>query len=292
MKARQEPADLQWVLWAGTVGFESDLDARFEAATSNSYSHVSMSGLDVSRAAADGVTDHEIRQRADDAGLSLIIDPVMNWHPATAPTRQSRFGRFSLDDNLRMVVRRSAAASPEWNRHRDRRPVACPVRRAVRDAVRSGERGRGARVHLEFIPMTPISDIATAWRIVRDADRPNGGILLDTWHFYRGSASFEDLEAVPGQRIFAVQVDDAHRVASPDLWNDTQHRLLPGDGDLDLDTLVDVLVRKNALNLVGPEVISPETARMAPSEAARITRERIESLVARALTHHPPGAAS
>jgi hypothetical protein len=32
----------------------------------------------------------------------------------------------------------------------------------------------GALVHLEFIPMTVIADIATPWRIVRDADRPNG----------------------------------------------------------------------------------------------------------------------
>ena len=44
----------------------------------------------------------------------------------------------------------------------------------------------GALVHLEFIPMTPIADVATAWRIVREADRPNGGILFDTWHFFRG----------------------------------------------------------------------------------------------------------
>ena len=101
--------------------------------------------------------------------------------------------------------------------------------------------------------MTPIADVATAWRIVRDADRPNGGIVLDTWHFFRGSADFDDLEAVPGDRVLAVQVDDAHAEVTGSMWDDTQHRLLPGDGSFDLSRLLRTLVRMGALRLVGPE---------------------------------------
>ena len=88
----------------------------------------------------------------------------------------------------------------------------------------------GVLVHLEFIPMTAIPDVATAWRIVRDAGRPNGGILFDTWHFSRGSADFDDLQTVPAERILAVQVDDAATEVSGSLWDDTQRRLLPDDG--------------------------------------------------------------
>jgi sugar phosphate isomerase/epimerase len=273
--------DVQWVLWAGTVGLESALDLRFEAAASNRYSHVSLSALDVSRGAGEGLTAFDIKRRAEDAGLSLIVDPVMNWHPVSVPTRQSRFGRFSLDDNLRMVEALGAVSLTAIAAATDDSSPAQFVEPFATLCDRAGE--FGGRVHLEFIPMTPISDIATAWRIVRDADRPNGGILLDSWHFFRGSASFADLESVPGERVFAIQIDDAHQNASPDLWNETQHRLLPGDGDFDLAQLIGVLARKNALRLIGPEVISPDTARMAPSEAARIGRERIEQLIAHAL---------
>ena len=49
----------------------------------------------------------------------------------------------------------------------------------------------GVAVHLEFTPLPPIGSLATAWEIVRGAGRPNGGILFDTWHFFRGQPDLE-----------------------------------------------------------------------------------------------------
>ncbi len=269
----------QWVLWAGTVGFDSDLRQRFDAAADNGYSHVSLGARDVARAAANGVTGREIRQRATDAGLSLILDPLMNWHPVTASTRPSRSAQFSRDDNLRAAEALGAvsinAIAMETS---DPSPTQFVEPFAELCDLASD---CGALVHLEFIPMTPISDVATAWRIVDEAGRANAGILVDSWHFFRGSARLDDLEAVPGERIFAVQLDDALLQPGTELWHDTQHRLLPGDGQLDLDALVAVLSRNNALRLLGPEVISPEMAQMTPNDAAGITRRSIEALLAR-----------
>ena len=111
----------------------------------------------------------------------------------------------------------------------------------------------GALVHLEFIPMTAVADIATAWRIVRDADRPNGGILFDTWHFFRGAADFDALQAVPGERIFAVQVDDALPDVSGSPWEDTQQRLLPGDGCFELPRVLRTLARIGGLRRWDPK---------------------------------------
>ena len=59
----------------------------------------------------------------------------------------------------------------------------------------------GLDVHLEFVPMTVVSDIAIAWDMVRNADRPNGGMLFDTWHFFRGTPDFGVLAQV-GQFIW------------------------------------------------------------------------------------------
>ena len=108
-------------------------------------------------------------------------------------------------------------------------------------------------------------------------------ILFDTWHFFRGSPAFEDLEAVPGERIFAVQVDDALPDVIGSLWEDTQRRLLPGDGCFDLPRVLRTLARIGGLRLVGPEVISPQTAAMAPRDAARVAGDRVRRLVADAL---------
>jgi sugar phosphate isomerase/epimerase len=273
--------DVHWTLWAGTVGFESALDVRFEAAASNGYSHVSLSALDVSREAGAGMSAADIRARAADAGLSLVIDPVMNWHPAAAVPRVSRFGRFSLDDNLRMSEQVGAVSLSAIAMATDDASLAQFVEPFAALCDRAAE--FGARVHLEFIPMTPIADIVGAWQIVREADRANGGILVDSWHFFRGTSTLADLAAVPGDRIFTVQLDDALAVAGPDPWQDTQQRLLPGEGQLDLEGLLRVLAANDGLRFVGPEVISPAMGAMAPRDAARITRASIEPLLARAL---------
>ena len=271
---------LQWVLWSGTLGLESPLLDRFPAATAGGFDHLSLSALDVARAAEQGLPTTEIKQRADDLGLGLIMDPVMNWHPATEPSR-SRFARFTMDDALRMcealgVVSMTAIASSTSAASGDELielfGTLCDRAADV-----------GALVHLEFIPMTPITDVATAWTIVGQADRPNGGILFDTWHFFRGSADFDALEAVPGERILAVQVDDALPEVVGSLWDDAQRRLLPGDGCFDLPRVLRTLVRTGGLRRVGPEVIAPESAAMPAADAARLAGDRTRALVADAL---------
>ena len=48
------------------------------------------------------------------------------------------------------------------------------------------------------------SDLAAAWPIVRDADRPDSRLLVDTWHKLKGTtdlaADRELLAAIPGER--------------------------------------------------------------------------------------------
>jgi sugar phosphate isomerase/epimerase len=131
--------------------------------------------------------------------------------------------------------------------------------------------------------MTAVADVAAAWRIVRDADRLNGGLVFDTWHFFRGSADYDALAEVPGERIFAVQVDDALPEIVGDLWQDTKHRVMPGDGSFDLPRVLLALARIGGLHAVGPEVISPETAATPATDAAREAGTRVRRLVADAL---------
>ena len=112
----------------------------------------------------------------------------------------------------------------------------------------------------------------------------NGGLTFDTWHFFRSDPDFGLLERIPGQRIFAVQLDDAAAEVRGTLWEDTLHRLLPGDGVFDLPRVVQVLARTGALTLVGPEVISPEMGGRPSADAADLARQRVELLLTRALS--------
>jgi sugar phosphate isomerase/epimerase len=273
---------LGYTLWAGTVGFTSPLAERFAAAAATGCRQATLSPPDVLRAASDGMTAAEIGRMARDLGLDLIIDPVMNWYPDREPS-PSRFAGVSTDDALRMcealgVTSLSAIATASSD---------IPVPELAGYLARLCDRaaGFGARVHLEFIPFTIVRTLRTAWDLVRAAGRPNGGLVFDTWHFFRGEAQFDVLETIPGDRIFCVQLDDAPAVPEGSLREETSHRLLPGDGALDLVAAVRALHRIGALTWVGPEVISPDLAALPVLAAATLAVDRTRAFVAAALDY-------
>ena len=68
--------------------------------------------------------------------------------------------------------------------------------------------GIGVRADLEFMPFWGLPDLEAAWAIVGGADRANSGITVDTWHFSEGKPDADLLEALPGRRFVALQVND------------------------------------------------------------------------------------
>lgn len=264
-----------WVLWSGTVGFDTPVLDRIPAAAAGGYDHLSLSPIDV----LDGPSPTEIARRAADAGLALIMDPVMGWHPTERPFK-SDFARVPTVDTLRFCEQLGVATMSA---------VAANSTALDDDGLAEAFAGLcdqaaelGALVHIEFIPMTVVPDLATAWRIVEIADRPNGGLLFDTWHWFRGNPDFDLLATVPGDKVLAVQVDDAAAEIQGSLWEDTMHRLLPGDGSFDLHRALAALHAIGGLRRVGPEVISPEMAAMDTTEAAILAGQRVRDVLATA----------
>jgi sugar phosphate isomerase/epimerase len=268
--------DVGWVLWAGTLGLESPISARVDGAVAAGCSRVSLGPADI---AESGTTPQELGRSLRDAGLEIVVDPVMGWYGATATPDLGRYGSLGVDEVLRMADALGAAAISVVGPFS---PDEVPLRELPERFAALCDRAADidTLVHVEFMPFSAIADLAAAWTIVRDADRPNGGMLLDTWHFFRSHSDLALLEQVPGDRIFGVQVSDGPAAPAASLVEETFHRMLPGDGDLDLVGLLRTLHRIGGLQWVGPEVISPETAAMPPADAARVALERVRDLVA------------
>ena len=139
----------------------------------------------------------------------------------------------------------------------------------------------GLLVHVEFLPWSRIPDVATAWEIVRMADRPNGGVLVDAWHFFRGGRDDAALRAVPGDRVLALQFDDGPVAPEADLPAAALHdRVLPGAGELDLRGLVRTLREIGAVAPVGVEVFSDELHALDPREIGRQAGHALRALLA------------
>lgn len=129
----------------------------------------------------------------------------------------------------------------------------------------------GAQVGLEPIPVQEAPDVATARRIVEGAGRSNGGLCVDSWHLIRGGAHWDQLEALPGELVTSIQINDGTIEPEHDhyindcLWN----RRLCGDGEFDLDRFIQTL---DAIGSTAPysiEIISTDLWAQDPFDVAQ-----------------------
>lgn len=131
----------------------------------------------------------------------------------------------------------------------------------------------GLTADLEFMPWTAVKDLSTAARIVRTADRPNGGVLVDAIHFARSGSTLEQVRALPREWLHYAQVCDA-AVPGPDGVEQLIHdarcaRLLPGEGGIALKALFDALPADLPLSIEIPnDVRAPAICYEAWAKAA------------------------
>ncbi|MCF2527846.1 sugar phosphate isomerase/epimerase family protein [Yinghuangia soli] len=267
------PDDL--VLCAGTV-LGSGFRERAEAAAAAGFGGMTLWAQDWQRALDEGLTPADMRAILAEHGLSVgELDAVTDWLPS-GPAGADGVG-FSVPADvfweiadalggrsLNVVEIAGAAVDPEQ---------AAPAFAALCDKAA----GYGLLVHLEFLPWSGIPDIHAAARIVALADRPNGGILLDTWHHYRSGGGLADLTPEVTRHINGIQISDAPAQPSSAtaadaaaLMDETMtRRLLPGDGDADVAATLRALRAAGVDAPVGVEVFSSELAARGVHEAAR-----------------------
>jgi sugar phosphate isomerase/epimerase len=117
----------------------------------------------------------------------------------------------------------------------------------------------GSRVALEYLPWTPVDSIATARAYVDHVGIDRAGVLVDSWHHFRGPDSYADLENLPLAHLAYVQFDDAPPMVSDDLLNETvNRRVFPGDGEFDLPGFCSRLTGKGFDGVVSLEILSDE----------------------------------
>ncbi len=145
--------------------------------------------------------------------------------------------------------------------------------------------GPDLTVALEFMPYSGVPDLATAWRILQAAGRPNSALIVDVWHWARAGMTVADLDPVPADRFVAVQLCDVlpHPMDQP-RTESLGHRLPPGQGHGDAVGLVRALDEKGVRpRVVAVEVISDELVSRGVDVAARTVAEAARAVLHAAL---------
>ena len=117
----------------------------------------------------------------------------------------------------------------------------------------------GARLAMEFVPGGPVSRISQALDVIDVIGVERMGVLIDTWHFFRGGSTWDELETIPLDHIALVQFDDALPAEGDDVMHETtDRRTWPGLGEFELRRFADVLTGRGWSGLVSVEVLSAE----------------------------------
>jgi sugar phosphate isomerase/epimerase len=264
-------ADLELTLWPACVRTHA-LPEQITAAATAGFSSLAINPATYHQTVSSGLSPREILRIANDHGVRFSwVDAVSGWapirYPAESPELKSFLDydlslAFEIADTLGVGAILAIGCFAE-----DALPLSQQI--DCFGALCRGAEARNLRLGLEFIPTWGIGDLSSAWQIASAVDARNGGYVIDTWHFFRSGSDPDLLGRIPGDKIFAVQVADAARdYTGRSLLDDSlKFRRLPGDGELPLPPLLEMIEKKGVKDF-GPEVFSVELDKASAREAA------------------------
>jgi 2-keto-myo-inositol isomerase len=130
----------------------------------------------------------------------------------------------------------------------------------------------------EFLGQTncSVQTLDLAHEIVRAANRPNLGLVIDSFHFYAGGSTIEMIEGVDPKLIYVFHINDAEDLPREQLLD--KHRLLPGLGILPLREMIAAFRKIGYDKVASVEIFRPEYWDRDPfdlARAAHLATERV-----------------
>jgi 4-hydroxyphenylpyruvate dioxygenase len=228
-----------------TVSLSGALDEKLQAIAAARFTGVEIFENDL---LSFNGTPKDVRRMVAELGLRTVtFQPFRDFEGMSGVQRERVFARaerkfdlmHELDCDLLLVC---SNVSPESEGG---------IERAAADFRELGARAaaRGLRVAFEALAWgRHINDYRDAWEVVRRADHPAVGLVLDSFHILARGTELGAIRAIPRDRIFLVQVADAPKVEMDYLSWSRHFRCMPGQGDL---ALVDFMTALEATGFDG-----------------------------------------
>ncbi len=221
-------------------------------------------------------TPAEARRMIEDLGLGTItFQPFRDFEGMPEPQRSKAFARAErkfdvmeqLGCDLLMIC---SNVSPD---------SLAGIDRAAADFHELGERAakRGLRVGFEALSWgRHIHDYRDAWEVVRRANHPSVGLVLDSFHVLARGTDLAAISSIPPDRIFLVQMADAPKLDMDYLSWSRHYRCFPGQGDLAIDDFMLALHATGFDGLLSLEIFND---RFRAGSARRVAIDGQRSLI-------------
>lgn len=252
------------------------------------FSALSMSPMQLEGLQQAGVSAAQLRQRLSDAGLRIAqFECISNWLPehAQGPQTTADYAEMLLGMTAERLMPMAEAVGAPAIAAAELFKVEVDIDTAAEALASLCRRAadHGLSVDIEFLPAGGIRDIATTAEIIRRSRCGNARITLDTLHFFRSGSTLAHLRELPPEMIGLVQLADAPASAPEDIEEEmVTARLLPGQGGLDLQGIVNTLEAMGVTAPIGVEVFSNEVAQDPLAATARKWMDALRAVTRRA----------
>ena len=167
------------------------------------------------------------------------------------------------------------------------------IDRAAADLRELGERAarHGLKIGYEALAWgRHVSDHRDAWEVVRRADHPAVGLILDSFHTLTRGIDPASIRAIPGDRIAMVQLADAPRIQMDLLYLSRHFRNMPGEGDLDLVAFMRAIAATGYAGALSLEIFNDQFRSGSPRAIAVDGRRSLLALMDKVSRLEPGGA--
>ncbi len=214
-----------------TVSISGNLSEKIAAIAAAGFTGIEIFEQDF---IADPSPPREVGARVRDAGLEILLfQPFRDFEGLPEPLRAKAFDRaerkFDVMGELGCDTVLVCSST---------HPAALGgIDRAAADFAELGERAaaRGIIVGFEALAWgRHVNDHRDAWEVVRRADHPNIGLILDSFHTLSRGIAPDTIRRIPGDKIAFVQLADAPAIDMDLLYWSRHFRNMPGEGDLDV----------------------------------------------------------
>jgi sugar phosphate isomerase/epimerase len=259
-------------MW-GACLYNHDLLVRAECVRPAGFDVMTAFVTDLAKAEAEhGSLDAVRRELAVREARINCVDVYLGWYPGHDPAAIAGAASDLLRATERDVLRYASElgadfvsiAAPFWGERASLEAVADALGSFTDRAA-----ALGVRPHLEISNGSHVSTVAAAMELITAVGRPALGLVLDTFNISRAGGQPADVDAIPLESIFQIQLVDGAREPVGDRFQDSlHHRELPGEGELPVADYVRRIAVKGPLPPIGPEIFSDRLVAMPAMEAA------------------------
>jgi len=278
-KTGEKPKKERWLLGINSSTIRpADLETKIAVTAKAGYDAIELWNSDLSAYEKDGKSLEDLGKRVKDSGLAVAnVIGLWDCMPPNDADKPKTFER--LKANLRQAQKvgaRHIAAVPTPDR------PDMDVLWVAKRYAELADLGKefGVAVAVEFVGfMRGIHTLGQAAAVVAEAGRPEGSIVADTFHVYRGAGNFGAAKFLGGSIYALWHVNDVPNQPEPFKLQDSD-RVYPGDGILPLAQLLKDLWANGFRGPLSLEMFNRAEWKKDPAEVAKTGIEKMRKVIA------------